>query len=332
MRRIFSMLLGCLVFSISAVLIHNTFLLNDYRADSSDQKVEILIESGDSGTEIAQKLYESGVIKASKVFYKIAINEKRSKSISPGIHEIDLKISSRAAFEQLLDGKRNRGLFGFKEGLRKNEILDLLSKSNLVKGVLSKNVIPDKKYNTNNLEGFLFPAQYAFVPGLSTDNAVQQMVDRFNLAAKASKIDQGYSGFNPYELLTIASMLQAEGDEQDFSKISRVIYNRLKIGMPLQINATIDYAMNLRGKIRLPYKLLEIKSPYNTYRYRGLPPGPIGNPGQAALEAAVNPANGQWLYYVTVKPSDTRFTKSYDEFLVWVSEFKKNEKAGLFND
>ena len=332
MRRIFSMLLGCLVFSTSAVLIHNTFLLNDYRADSSDQKVEILIESGDSGTEIAQKLYESGVIKASKVFYKIAINEKRSKSISPGVHEIDLKISSRAAFEQLLDGKRNRGLFGFKEGLRKNEILDLLSKSNLVKGVLSKNIIPDKKYNTNNLEGFLFPAQYAFVPGLSTDNAVQQMVDRFNLAAKASKIDQGYSGFNPYELLTIASMLQAEGDEQDFSKISRVIYNRLKIGMPLQINATIDYAMNLRGKIRLPYKLLEIKSPYNTYRYRGLPPGPIGNPGQAALEAAVNPANGQWLYYVTVKPSDTRFTKSYDEFLVWVSEFKKNEKAGLFND
>ena len=332
MRRIFSMLLGCLVFSTSAVLIHNTFLLNDYRADSSDQKVEILIESGDSGTEIAQKLYESGVIKASKVFYKIAINEKRSKSISPGVHEIDLKISSRAAFEQLLDGKRNRGLFGFKEGLRKNEILDLLSKSNLVKGVLSKNITPDKKYNTNNLEGFLFPAQYAFVPGLSTDNAVQQMVDRFNLAAKASKIDQGYSGFNPYELLTIASMLQAEGDEQDFSKISRVIYNRLKIGMPLQINATIDYAMNLRGKIRLPYKLLEIKSPYNTYRYRGLPPGPIGNPGQAALEAAVNPANGQWLYYVTVKPSDTRFTKSYDEFLVWVSEFKKNEKAGLFND
>ena len=332
MRRIFSMLLFCLVFSTSAVLIHNTFLLNDYRADSSDQKVEILIESGDSGTEIAQKLYESGVIKASKVFYKIAINEKRSKSISPGVHEIDLKISSRAAFEQLLDGKRNRGLFGFKEGLRKNEILDLLSKSYLVKGVLSRNVIPDKKYNTNNLEGFLFPAQYAFVPGLSTDNAVQQMVDRFNLAAKASKIDQGYSGFNPYELLTIASMLQAEGDEQDFSKISRVIYNRLKIGMPLQINATIDYAMNLRGKIRLPYKLLEIKSPYNTYRYRGLPPGPIGNPGQAALEAAVNPANGQWLYYVTVKPSDTRFTKSYDEFLVWVSEFKKNEKAGLFND
>ena len=332
MKRIFGMALGCLFFSILAVLVHNTFLLNDYRAETSVQKVEILIEPGDSGTEIAQKLYESGVIKASKVFYKIAINEKRSKSISPGVHEIDLKISSRAAFEQLLDSKRNRGLFGFKEGLRKNEILDLLSKSNLVQGKLSKDVKPDEKYNTNNLEGFLFPAQYAFVPGLSMDDAVGQMVERFNLAAKASKIDQGYNDFSPYELLIIASMLQAEGDEQDFAKISRVIYNRLKIGMPLQINATIDYAMNLRGKIRLPYKLLEIKSPYNTYRNRGLPPGPIGNPGQAALEAAVNPAKGEWLYYVTVKPGDTRFTKSFDEFLIWVSEFKKNEKAGLFND
>lgn len=332
MRRLIGMLLGSLAFSVLAILIHNAFLLNDYRATASDQKIEILIEPGDSGTKIAQKLYESGVIKASKVFNKIAINDKRSRSISPGIHEIDLKISARAAFEQLLDNKRNRGLFGFKEGLRKSEILDLLLKSNLVKGSLSKSIKPHARFGTSNLEGFLFPAQYTFVPGLSADDAIQQMINRFDLAAKASKIDQGYSGFTPYELLIIASMLQAEGDEEDFSKIARVIYNRLKIGMPLQINATIDYAMNLRGKIRLPYKSLEIKSPYNTYRYRGLPPGPIGNPGQAALEAAVNPADGQWLYYVTVKPSDTRFTKSFDEFLVWVSEFRKNEEAGLFND
>ena len=332
MRKYIAPIVGLLVFTFVANSIHNTFLLNDYLATSSNQKTDILIESGDTGSQIAEKLYESGVIKASKVFYKLAINDRRSNSISPGIHEIDLKISANAALDQLLDSKRNRGVFGFIEGLRKNEIFDLLKKSNLVSGSLSASIKPDKIYKTSNLEGFLFPAQYAFIPGLSMDDAVQQMVDRFNLAAKASKIDQGYSGFTPYELLTIASMLQAEGDVQDFSKISRVIYNRLNIGMPLQINATIDYAMNLRGKIRLPYKLLEIKSPYNTYRYRGLPPGPIGNPGQAALEAAVNPANGQWLYYVTVKPSDTRFTKSYDEFLVWVSEFKKNEKAGLFND
>ena len=136
--------------------------------------------------------------------------------------------------------------------------------------------------------------------------------------------------FSPYELLIIASLVQSEGDPEDFSKISRVIYNRLKIGMPLQINATIDYALNLRGDIRLPYKRLEIDSKYNTYKFRGLPPGPISNPGQDALDATVNPMSGDWLYYVTVKPGDTRFTKSYEEFLGWADEFRKNERDGLF--
>jgi UPF0755 protein len=100
--------------------------------------------------------------------------------------------------------------------------------------------------------------------------------------------------------------------------------------MALQINATIDYALNLRGDIRLPYKRLEINSKFNTYKYRGLPPTPISNPGQQALEASVNPAPGDWLYYVTVKPGDTRFTNSYEEFLGWANEFRKNERDGLF--
>jgi UPF0755 protein len=292
--------------------------------------VEILIESGDTGTKIAEKLYNSGVIKASKVFYKIAINQKRSNSISPGIHEIDLKISAKAALDQLLDPKRNRGVFGFIEGLRKNEIFDMLKKSNLVSGNLSAGVKPDKIYSTSNLEGFLFPAQYSFAPGTSTDAAVNQMVTRFNLAAKASKIDQGFNGFSPLELVTIASIIQAEGDPQDFTKIARVIYNRLKIRMPLQMNTTIEYAANLRGKIRLPYKELEVNSRYNTYKYQGLPPGPIGNPGQDALNASVNPESGDWLYFITVKPQDTRFTNSYNQFNIWANEFRNNEKEGLF--
>jgi UPF0755 protein len=156
------------------------------------------------------------------------------------------------------------------------------------------------------------------------------MLDRFDLAAEQSGIVKGFKGYKPYDLLKIASLIQSEGDPQDFNKISRVIYNRLKIGMPLQINATIDYALNLRGDIRLPYKRLEIDSKFNTYKFRGLPPTPISNPGQQALEASVNPIVGDWLYYVTVKPGDTRFTKSYDEFLGWANEFRKNEKAGLF--
>ena len=323
-------MLGVLVFTLGANSFHNAFLLNDYLDSTSTQKVDILIEPGDTGTKIAEKLYKSGVIKASKVFYKIAINQKRSNSISPGIHEIDLKISAKAALDQLLDPKRNRGVFGFIEGLRKNEIFDLLKKSKLVSGNLSPSVKPDKIYKTSNLEGFLFPAQYSFAPGTSTDTAVNQMVQRFNLAAKTSKIDQGFNGFSPFELVTIASIIQAEGDPQDFTKIARVIYNRLKIKMPLQMNTTVEYAANLRGKIRLPYKQLEVKSKYNTYKYQGLPIGPIGNPGQEALNASVNPESGDWIYFITVKPQDTRFTNSYSQFNVWANEFRNNEKAGLF--
>ena len=330
MKRIFPLLLSGVLITFFASQIHQSYLLNDYSSVSSVEKVQILIEPGDTGNLIAQKLYEKGVIKATKVFYKIALNDRRAKSISPGIHEIDLKISANSALTQLLDIKRNRGVFGFNEGLRKAEVLDLLYKSKLVTGKLSSFLKPDAKYKTDNLEGFLFPAQYSFAPGTTVDNAITQMIDRFNIAAKNSKVDIGFNNFSPYELVIIASILQAEGDPQDFTKIARVIYNRLKLGMPLQMNTTVEYAANLRGKIRLPYKHLDINSRYNTYKFRGLPPGPIGNPGEAALNAAVNPALGDWLYFVTVKPQETRFTKSYEQFVIWANEFKANEKAGLF--
>ncbi|MEI6307057.1 MAG: endolytic transglycosylase MltG [Actinomycetes bacterium] len=330
MRRLIVAFLSGVLITGSAISIHNAYLLNDYLTSTSASKAEILIEDGDTGVKISQKLYDAGVIKAAKVFYKIALNQKRANSVSPGIHEIDLKISAQAALEQLLDPTRNRGVFRFNEGLRKIEILDLLVKSKLVVGQLSPTIKPADIFKTNNLEGFLFPANYSFAPATTTDQAIMQMLERFNLAAKTSKIDQGYGKFSPFDLVTIASIVQAEGDVQDFTKIAQVIYNRLKIGMPLQMNTTIEYAANLRGKIRLPYKQLEINSRYNTYKYQGLPPGPIGNPGQAALEAAVNPQIGDWLYFITVKPQETRFTKSITEFNIWADEFRKNEKAGLF--
>jgi len=331
LKKLFFALVIGLIFSLLAITVHNAFLLNDYRIVSSTEKVEILIESGDTGAEIAKKLKANRVIKAEKVFLKIAINDKRANGISPGLHQIDVGISAQSALEQLLDPKRNRGLFGFVEGLRKSEILDLLSKSKLVTGKYSANTKIDPLYKTKDVEGFLFPAQYSIIPGTTFDEAVDQMVQRFYVSAKKSGIEKGYKGYSPFELLIIASMIQSEGDLIDFPKIARVIYNRLEIGMPLQINATIDYATNTRGKIRLPYKRLDTNSKYNTYKYRGLPPGPISNPGEQAMSAAVNPADGDWLYYVTVKPRDTRFTRSFEEFNVWANEFRKNEDAGLFD-
>ena len=130
--------------------------------------------------------------------------------------------------------------------------------------------------------------------------------------------------------LIIASLIQAEGDPKDFAKISRVIYNRLKTGMPLQLDTTVQYVLKKRGSVFLSTKSTLIDSPYNTYKSYGLPPTPIGNPGVLAMKAALAPEPGDWLYFITVKPGDTRFTKSHDEFLIWKNEYLKNLKAGAF--
>ena len=330
MKRLLALLITGFLFTFGAINVHNAFLLIDYRATSNDEKIDVIIENGDFGLEIAKKLEAAGVVKTAKAFYRAALSQKRSQSIPPGVHSIDIRISANSAIDQLLDKKRNRGVISFIEGLRTYEILDILNNSELLEGKFSGEIFPDPLFKTKNLEGFLFPAQYAFAPNTTVNEAVLQMLARFKISAQSSGLVNGAVGFSPYELLIIASIAQAEGDREDYAKIARVIFNRLEINMPLQMNSTIDYAEKKRGNIRMSYKQLELNSKYNTYRYRGLTPTPIGSPGEAAMEAAANPAKGDWLYFITVKPKDTRFTNSYSEFSKWVIEFRKNEDAGLF--
>jgi UPF0755 protein len=151
----------------------------------------------------------------------------------------------------------------------------------------------------------------------------EQVIARLNFVDPEGKL-------STQQLVTVASLVQAEGDAKDFAKISRVIRNRLAIGMPLQLDSTVHYLKNTRGRIFLSNKSTKLKSPYNTYQNYGLPPAPIGNPGLAALKAAIAPANGDWLFFITVAPGDTRFTKSFSEFNSWKSLYQKNRKAGLF--
>jgi len=330
MKQLLKATIFSVILSVCAINLHNAFFLIDYRSTSGSEKVEVTVNNGDTGLDIARKLFDAGVVKTSKAFYRHALADKRVNGVSPGIHTLDKKISSEAALNQLLDTSRNRGLIRFIEGLRAYEVISILNKSELLEGEFSGEVLPNHSYGTTNLEGFLFPAQYAFAPGTTVDEAVVQMLNRFETAAQESGLNECYKSYTAYQCLIIASIAQAEGDRQDYTKIARVIYNRLAIGMPLQMNTTVEYAAKLRGQIRMSYKQLEINSKYNTYKYRGLPPSPIGNPGEEAMAAAVNPESGDWLYFITVKPQDTRFTKSFEQFNIWANEFRKNEEAGLF--
>ena len=232
---------------------------------------------------------------------------------------------------QLLDPARIPNLIKVFEGGWKSEVIDSLLKYGFTKKdidtAFKKVVLPA---GFSNAEGLLFPAQYSFPVGTSALEAVQAMVDRFSDEAMGQELLAAKGKYSPAQLLTIASLIQAEGGAGDFYKVSRVIRNRLEISMPLQLDATVHYVKKLRGEIFLSTNSTLIKSPYNTYRNYGLPPTPIGNPGSEAIAAALKPADGAWLYFITVAPGDTRFTRSHDEFLTWKALFVKNRKAGVF--
>jgi UPF0755 protein len=126
--------------------------------------------------------------------------------------------------------------------------------------------------------------------------------------------------------MTIASLVQAEArDDEDFAKVSRVIYNRLEKSMPLQFDSTVHYAVGRDGKVSTSEEDRNVDSPYNTYRHPGLPPTPIMAPGEQAIKAALEPAEGDWLYFVTTNPDtgETKFAETFAEHQKNVAEFKE---------
>ena len=299
---------------------------------ANEPEVIVDIESGATGYEVAELLFKNKVTKSVSAYFRVAVANKDSEKVAPGSHRLTLSISATKALEQLLDPTRIPNLIKVFEGAWSDEIADLLlvhgfKPAEISQAFDSLNLPP----GFSNPEGLLFPAQYSFPKQTSAIQVLQTMINRFR-GEKFGKEILGASGaFTPLQLLTIASIVQAEGDTKDFSKVAQVIYNRLKISMPLQMDSTVHYIKKVRGQIFLSTSSTLIDSPYNTYKRYGLPPTPIGNPGVRAMEAVINPAAGDWLYFITVAPGDTRFTASHDEFVSWKFLYQKNRKAGAFD-
>jgi UPF0755 protein len=334
-RRLVAAGLIIFLFTLSLFLFRSqSSSVADYPRLISVQGLEetvIEVPMGATGSEIAQILFDAGVVKSSQAFFGVAVADTSSQKIAPGAHRLTVKISAQQALEQLLDPARIPNLIRVNEGARKSEIQIALKENGFgaseIKSAFSQLTFPK---GFKDSEGLLFPAQYSFVDGTSAVSALQEMIDRFTREPIAQKLLQANSKYSALELLTIASIVQAEGDAQDFTKVARVIYNRLAIDMPLQMDSTVHYIMNVRGDIFLSRNSTKLKSPYNTYQRYGLPPGPIGSPGSAAMEASLNPVAGDWLYFITVAPGDTRFTSNFDQFNTWKALYIKNRNAGAF--
>ena len=304
---------------------------NDAQSVQDLPEVIVEIPNGATGSQIASILFESGVVKSSQAYFRVAVGDARSQKVAPGSHRLTLKISARQALDQLLDPDRIPNLIRVAEGAWKSEV----EKAFITYGFTQQEV--KKAFSLLKLpkgfsksEGLIFPAQYSFPQGTSAQAAAQSMIDRFSDDPYGRKLLQGNKDFSAQQLLTIASIVQAESTNEDFSKVARVIYNRLKIGMPLQMDSTVHFIMQARGDIFLSRKSTTLNSPYNTYRKFGLPPGPISSPSSDAIKATLEPVQGDWLYFITVAPGDTRFTASFDEFSSWKVEYTKNRKAGAF--
>jgi UPF0755 protein len=333
----------------------------DYPGNPAKDAVSVTIESGWSGGEMGDELYSKGVVKSSRAFVKAYQENPDSKNIQPGSYKLFKETKASVAVEQLLDPDKylqqdkvlitegQTAIQTFKKlskatGIPEKEFADA-AKDPIALGVPEwwfGGDRADGKRNRKSIEGFLFPDTYAFAPELTATDILKKMVARFNDIAGELKFQdkvQQDLGITPYEALIVASLAQVEGGKvEDFSKIARVAYNRTikyKDTFPcacLQFDVTVNYYLEQQGKPTKASKdmteseLDNPKNPWNTgASTSGLPVGPISNPGKDAMEAAMSPAKGNWLYFVTVdKNGTTRFATT-------LAEHEKNQELARKN-
>jgi UPF0755 protein len=287
--------------------------------------ITLVISEGDDGAVIAQKLVDLKVVKSYRSVYKLLIS--RNQVFYPGTYQLKLEMSSGAALDAIANpGNRVSNKVTIKEGWRITKVLSELA---------SRTGIPidDLKSAAQNLdslgipssevsaEGWLFPATYDFDPGLSANSVLKQMVARM----KQELLHFGVSNQEAHKVLTLAALVQAEARlEADFYKVSRVFLNRIEQGMRLQSDATVSYGVN--GKtVSTSAADRANQNGYNTYLHEGLPIGPISAPGSVAIDAALHPAAGKWLYFcaINLKTGETEFNETYAQHAKSVAKWRQ---------
>ncbi len=291
--------------------------------------VLVEVHDGDTSTEIAATLYKNGVVKSEEAFIDAARDEPRATLIQVGFYDMSKKMSADSALNRMLDPDSIvTNAVTIPEGYTVPQTLaqaaddSKLSLGALKRAAADADQLGLPSYAGGNPEGFLFPATYSLPPNGTAPMLLRMMIDRFDQSAQKLDLENGAAklGMSPREVVTVASIVQSEArNAGDFPKVARVIYNRLKRGMPLQMDSTVHYAVGKSGQVTTTDADRATKSPYNTYLHTGLPPGPIASPGDRALQAALHPADGDWIYFVTVNP-DTGETK----FAVTNAQHQKN--------
>jgi UPF0755 protein len=307
----------------SAVL--GTYIFWELKPPGGGETVLLTIPGGASTEGVARELHLHGIIKNPFVFRCYVRWRNMDRSIQSGTYSFTPGLSAPEVLKMLTDSRQVVRRFTIPEGLTLPEVAVRLENQGIIKadhflseaagGTFKQEFLPPADAGAARLEGYLFPDTYTVFSGVYSFKVIEIMLQRFadvaseiNLAARAADL-----GLTMHQAVTLASLVEREAQRSDErALIAGVLHNRLRMGMPLQVDATIEYALGERRE-RILYRDLEVDSPYNTYRIIGLPPGPIASPGRASLIAVVNPEETDYLYYVARNDGSHAFARTLDE-------------------
>ena len=317
---------------LGAIFIIYTTAVSD--SGSGGRPIAVTVAEGDTLSVVADKLQEAGVIESATGFKLEARLEGGATQIKPGEYTFEPGADGDDIMAKLTaDRPPPTFEITVPEGLTVEQAAQTISEQSNIGADDFETAARATDYgyafldgpNIETTEGYLFPKQYEFEEGANASQVVNRMLEQYLIETQNLDFSEagGELELSEYELVTIASLIEREAaSPEEGPLVASVIYNRLKQDMPLQIDATIQYARG-EPKERLSLQDLEIDSPYNTYKNSGLPPGPICSPSLASLKAAVEPAETDYLYYVLEKNGQEHFfTNDYDEFL------EAKERAG----
>lgn len=312
----------------------------DYAGPGSGSVV-VEVRAGDTGTAIANTLYQADVVKSAQAFVEACNANSLCVNIQPGTYELRQQMSAAEAVEMLLDpNSRVVEFVTVPEGLTKFHTYQVLAEGLDIpvedfeaaeEEVLA--LVPDwwfartdGKEAERSIEGFLFPDSYDFPPEVTAQSALETMVNQFLTVAGDLEFAERVEAerqISPFEALIAASIAQAEaGTAEDLGRVARVAYNRVyRAGMPLQMDVTTNYGLLARGEDgvtsgEMTFEMLNDPSNlYSTHAHAGWTPGPINSPGRAALEAAMDPPEADWLFFVAIDPEtgESAFADTFAE-------------------
>lgn len=301
------------------------------RSDAKD--VDIIVRWGSSFGKIAQELENTGVVRSADQLKLTAKIYKKEQSLRVGKFTLKKGMSNFNALFALIEGPQSYIKFTLPDGYGAERFAGIIERhleidsTEIMALVTDSSFIADFGLDTESLEGYLYPETYSFTYGLSAKNIVTALVSQFKKMVNDSLMARvNEMGWTLNEVLTLASIVEGEAMvDTEMPIISSVYQNRLRLGMLLQADPTIQYIIP-DGPRRLLYRDLEIDSPYNTYKYAGLPPGPINNPGIHAIKAVLYPADTNYIYFVANGDGTHSFSENYNQHLRAKKRFDQYRK------